>query len=483
MSGTRASVDAGLSARFRTASRAASAALAGLGTLVLIGWALDIDILKSLNPSLVSMKTNTALGFLLTGAALWLEQEPEVSPGRRRTAQILATAVALLGAITLLQYGLRLDVGIDQLLARDAPGAVATSSPGRMSPATALHFTLLGVAIILLDLPPARGRLRATEGLVVLVGICAMLSVLGYLYGVPALYELGPHTSVSLHAAVGFVVACAAILCARPDRGVMQLVADASPAGVLARRMLPAAILVPAALGWLRLQAQRAGLFEFDIGLALFVATNVVFFTSLVLWNVRALHRSDSARRRALRAVRASEADLAITLDSIGDAVVATDSGGRIVRMNPAAEELTGWSTADAAGRELAEVLRIVSASARQAVARPVDRLLRDGTPLGPADDVALVRRDGSERAIAFSGAPIRDADGERRGAGAARPDRQAGGGPDAARERGAQGRRARGRAGLHRDHGPHRGDRRVQPGRGAHVRLRARRRDREAAG
>ncbi len=417
MSGTTASADAGLSGRFRAASRAASAALAGLGVLVLAGWALDIHVIKSLHPSLVSMKANTALAFLLVGMALWLEQEPGVTPGRRRTARILAAAVALLGTATLLQYALGLDVGIDQLLARDAPGAIATSSPGRMSPAAALHFTLVGVAIILLDLAPARGRLRGAEGLVLVVGACAMLPVLGYLYRAPELYELGQHTSIALHTALGLFVACAAILCARPDQGVMQVVASVSPAGALARRVLPAAILVPVALGWLRLRAQQAGLLDLDSGLALFAGANVVFFAGLVLWNLRALHRSDSARQRALQAVRGSEADLAIILDSIGDAVVATDSAGRILRMNPAAEELTGWATAEAAGRELDEVLRLVSASARQAVARPAEHLLHDGTLLGLSEAIALIRRDGSERAIACSGAPIRDADGALRGA------------------------------------------------------------------
>jgi PAS domain-containing protein len=78
-----------------------------------------------------------------------------------------------------------------------------------------------------------------------------------------------------------------------------------------------------------------------------------VTFTILVAWNAVALARSDRARRGAEDAVRESEEDLATTLHSIGDAIIATDVGGR-VRMNPVAEVLTGWSLGDPKGRPLA---------------------------------------------------------------------------------------------------------------------------------
>jgi PAS domain S-box-containing protein len=137
----------------------------------------------------------------------------------------------------------------------------------------------------------------------------------------------------------------------------------------------------------------------------------------LALWSACALQRADRARRRAERAVRASQEDLAITLDSIGDAVIATDEGGCIVRMNRVAERLTGCGAGEAAGRQLADVFRVVSATTREDVTRPLERALREGGEVRLAEDTLLVARDGSERAIADSGAPIRDADGNLRGA------------------------------------------------------------------
>ncbi|HKE14268.1 MAG TPA: PAS domain S-box protein, partial [Kofleriaceae bacterium] len=416
MKGARSSIDPGLARRLHSASRWAGAAVAGMGAAVLAGWAFDIGALKSLHPSLVSMKVNTAAGFLLAGAALWLDQD-RAAPWRRRAARSLAGAVALLGFATLLEYVVQIDLGIDQLLAHDAALGVATSSPGRMSAAAAVHFALIGASLLLIDVPSPTSRPRPTECLAAIVGVSSLLTVLGYLYGVPPLYALPSNTAVAPHTAIGFAALAAAVLSSRPELGFMQFAVATSPGGVLARRMLPAAILVPVALGWLALAGERGRIFGVELALALFAAASMIFFTGLVLWIARALHRADGARRRAEHAVRAREADLAITLDSIGEAVIATDRRGRIVRMNPVAAQLTGWAPADATGRDVEEVFRVVGAAAREPVASPVERVLRDGCALGRAEEVLLLARDGGERVIAESGAPIRDADGVVRGA------------------------------------------------------------------
>jgi len=104
--------------------------------------------------------------------------------------------------------------------------------------------------------------------------------------------------------------------------------------------------------------------------------------------------------------------DLRITLDSIGDAVIATDTSGRIVRMNPVAEELTGWPAEQARGRKLDEVFRICNAQTGERAADPVGRVLATGRVVGLANHTRLISRDGRECDIADSGAPIQGGDG-----------------------------------------------------------------------
>jgi PAS domain S-box-containing protein len=136
-------------------------------------------------------------------------------------------------------------------------------------------------------------------------------------------------------------------------------------------------------------------------------------------------HRDDLEHRvtertadlvEAKTAIERSEQDLATTLDSIGDAVIATDADGRIVRMNPVAQQLTGWALAEARGRPLREVFHIVNESTRLEIQSPAEIVLQHGVTIGLANHTALVSRDGTERAIADSGAPIRDSTGAIRG-------------------------------------------------------------------
>jgi len=104
---------------------------------------------------------------------------------------------------------------------------------------------------------------------------------------------------------------------------------------------------------------------------------------------------------------------LRVTLTSIGDAVITTDIDGRVSFLNPVAEKLTGWRDAEARGRPLDEVFRIINEESRQPAPNPALRALREGVIVGLANHTLLVSRDGTERPIDDSAAPIRDGDNE----------------------------------------------------------------------
>jgi len=127
-------------------------------------------------------------------------------------------------------------------------------------------------------------------------------------------------------------------------------------------------------------------------------------------------HVNITSLKRAEAAMREREEDLAVTLASIGDGVIATDTAGRVTRLNAVAETLTGWTAAEAQGRPLAEVFCIVNEETRAAVESPVAKVMATGLVVGLANHTLLVARDGTERPIADSGAPIRDAQNRVRG-------------------------------------------------------------------
>jgi PAS domain S-box-containing protein len=119
-----------------------------------------------------------------------------------------------------------------------------------------------------------------------------------------------------------------------------------------------------------------------------------------------ALRRQVEAQRRELERHRNQ---LRVTLASIGDAVIATDPEGRVTFLNPVAEHLTGWPTDEARGRPLDEVFVVVNQETRRPVENPALRALREGTVVGLANHTVLTARDGTERPIDDSAAPIRD--------------------------------------------------------------------------
>ncbi len=142
-------------------------------------------------------------------------------------------------------------------------------------------------------------------------------------------------------------------------------------------------------------------------GLASFLLFGLV--GSLATTRMRAL----GLARQMTSSLRTSEESLAITLHSISDAVIATDVSGRVTRMNQTAEHLCGWALTEARERPLSEVFRIVGSDTRQAIADPVQSVIKSGKVAGPAKNAVLLARDGQEYQVTDSAAPIRSAAGD----------------------------------------------------------------------
>ncbi|MFO7749246.1 MAG: PAS domain S-box protein [Desulfobacteraceae bacterium] len=133
----------------------------------------------------------------------------------------------------------------------------------------------------------------------------------------------------------------------------------------------------------------------------LFVCVTALFlFAILVSFTARVKQKQLEIRAQARR--------YSITLEAIGDGVIVTDSRGRVELINPVAETLTGWPASEARGRPMHEVFSIVNEETRETVEDPSAKVLRDGTIVGLANHTLLLARDGTERPISDSGAPIR---------------------------------------------------------------------------
>ena len=342
--------------RFRWGARVAGALATAIGCLCLAGWGLDVSALKGLFPQMVSMKANTAAAFVAAGIALLLSCADKASRIARISSRACAVLVAAVGLLTLAEIGFHWDAGIDQLLFREPPGAVATPKPGQMAPTTALGFLFVGVALILVEMESPK-RIWAAQLLAVATGMLGLLCLIGYAFGVRHLYSNASYTAMAPHTALTFVLLCIGCLCARPGLGWMEIVTSPSAGGMLLRRLMPVIIAFPIILGWLRWEGQKAGFYDTQFGLALHTILSLLLLSSMVWWTARALHRSDTRRYQFEAALQLSEARTRSIVEAALDAIVTIDHEGKILAFNPAAQRIFGYKAAHVLGRPMVDLI------------------------------------------------------------------------------------------------------------------------------
>ena len=311
-----------------------------VGGMVLAGWFFDIPNLKSVLPGFVTMKANTAVGFVFGGLSLALLGRATRFERNRRLSRACAAATALLGFLTLSQYLFGLDFGMDQLLFREPAGAVGTLSPGRMAPATAINFLLLGCALSLVGF---RRAIPAAQWLSLLAGLMGLLPLLGYLCEAPNLYGIGRYTQMAVHTAFTFIILSLGVLLAHPTEGPMRTVIGDTLGGWLLRRIAPFVVGGPLVLGWLRAQGERSGYFESALGVVLMIVAFMLLMAGVIWWIVRLLNRIDAVRRQAESRLIDSEKRYRILFERSRDALmVLTPPLWKFTSANPATVELFG---------------------------------------------------------------------------------------------------------------------------------------------
>ena len=284
---------------------ASSIAVGAIASTVLLGWLFNIELLKSLlHPARIAMNPLTALLFLLSTTTLWCVRVGPPGYPRRRTATALGTVIALLGVIVLLDKLTAGALAVDQWLFPSRLG------DNRMAPNTALCFAFIGTSLALLD-RPIRRKYWLAQTTILLASLIALVSLTGYLYNAGRFYSVAGYIPMALNTAICFTLLCLGVLSVRPRREPVLTLLSPTSGGFLARRMVPAALVLPLLLGWLRIRGQRAGLFAFETGVTWFALASMLGFLALIWWSARTLERMDAklgrSRVRLRGAMRAAQ--------------------------------------------------------------------------------------------------------------------------------------------------------------------------------
>jgi diguanylate cyclase (GGDEF)-like protein/PAS domain S-box-containing protein len=412
--------------RLRTYCEGAAVVVVVSAGVVLLGWAFDIAVLKSVFPGLVTMKVNTALGLAFSAVSMWL-----LLPGPSRTrrgdiARLLALLVVLIGLATLAEYAFGVNLRIDELFFSDPLGSHGTSSPGRPATMTLTAFVTLGMALLLLDWKTRSGR-RPAQVLSLCSGLIAMMAICSYIYHASALSKIWQYTQVAVATACALLLMSGAIFFARPRDGIAGDITSAGSGSVMARRFLPAVFLIPIFLGWMALEGQLAGMYGNEVGVALYATSSILVFAILVWLSARKMNVEYGQRHRAEIEIRELNADLevrvaertntlerqaavlteqAALLDLAHDAIIVRDMQNRILFWSRGAEIMYGWPRELAKGESTFELLHT---EFLQPVAEIDAELSARGHWEG---ELTQQTRDGARLAIASRWALQRDAHG-----------------------------------------------------------------------
>ena len=200
------------------------------------------------------------------------------------------------------------------------------------------------MSIFLLDVKIYRNYLPS-QVLAIIGGLISLLALLGYVYGVSALYYVPQYTAIALYAALTFILVFSAIIFSRPDEGIMSTINSESLAGILSRRLLPLIIILPIILGWIWKYGINSGNYDNSFGYALLVFS-IIILLSIILWaTANTIKKIENERNKVREDLRFSNLyNRRESIEASVDPFVTIDPDGKITDVNNSTELVTGYS-------------------------------------------------------------------------------------------------------------------------------------------
>lgn len=325
--------------------------------LVIAGWQFNIDLLKRPIANLVAMNPATAISFILCGFSFLLLKSKISSPGKLRLGKLLAGIVMLIGLLRFISVIPGVDFHVDRLLFESRlTEDLATAVSSRMAFTTAFNFILLGLALFFLNVEISK-KIMPAHIISLFINFIVLLSIIGYLYRVQAFYGILVYLPMAIHSAICFLFLSLAILFANPGMGIMKELTSQFSGSFIARFLVPAAIIIPAMLGLMRLLGSWTGTISLEMGTALLVLSNIIIFLVLSWLIIVSLNKRDRKKLETDNALRASESQVQSIFNAAPDPVILFDEEGKIVKWNPKAELVFGWTANEVTGKRLSDII------------------------------------------------------------------------------------------------------------------------------
>lgn len=269
-----------------------------IGVLVLVGWQFDQEFLKKIIPGLVSMNPVTAICFIIIGTIIFFVNKAETSKSAIYTARAFTLLIVIIGLSCMLTNLLGIEGGIDHAFFTEKLLDKVSNIRNRMAPNTAFNFIITGISIFLCSYKTEK-KTKVAQYLILVVAFVALLSIIGYIYGARSFYGVLSYIPMAINTSFCFLLISCAVLLSTCDKGLMIEFTGNYVGSVLARKLIPAVIVIPIILGFIIVYGEKAGLYINQFGTALFTAANILIFAYLIKKLKTSLNTADIARTTA----------------------------------------------------------------------------------------------------------------------------------------------------------------------------------------
>jgi len=353
-----------------------------LGILSIIGWLLHVMPLTSVVNNYVTMKFNAALCFMLAGIAFMLLIKYDTL-FLKILFYFFTACFGIIGIVTLSQEAFTYSAGIDQFFVVDYNSiALHSSSPGRMSPATAFCFTTLAISFLGIGSVSVAYR-KTAQVILHVITFVAFISIIGYLLKVPNAFKFVFFSSMALNTAVGFLVISVAASGINFNLGITSLFTGVGIGNVVARKLFPRMVIILLLLGYISIKIERAHYVNDELGVVL-STVSFILISLFLLWGtlnemnaleqkrtnaeneIRLLNKNleDKVLQRTNDLKQSNERFIKILNSSPTCIAITNIQTGKYVDINPALLEMLCFTQDEVIGHTAAE-LKIISAEFR----------------------------------------------------------------------------------------------------------------------
>jgi PAS domain S-box-containing protein len=380
---------------FALCARLAGPVVAAIGAVIVYGHLSD-------NSALQFATGGVGVSFVLAGLSLRLLLITRAQKLCRTTGYVLAAAACALALLNIGRYFFGLELA--NTLAEQSFGDFELARLISMAPSDAIGISLLSVALLLLHV--RIGKARPAELLTFGATLISVMTLLGVMLKIDTFCVFMSCARISPVGGLTFTLLCLGALCSCPTEGLMSLMVSKNAGGIMARRLIPAALGIPVFFSWMRMQMQSSGVPD-DISLAAMISAMVMVFSLILWWNAWSLEQIDAARQRATSRLRQSEKRTRTIIQQAIDAFIAIDAEGTVKDWNERAEFTFGFMKDEVLGRSILK--SVIPERLHQDAQSGLARMLFQGettTPNKPFESV-VQHKDGHEFPVEISLFPV----------------------------------------------------------------------------